>query len=579
MREAVVKTVWERLNQHNDYLLFGSRETAVEISTLHPEPVQMFKLWQLYLDNVDPLLKVTHTPTLQVRIIEAASNPSSLSPTLEALLFSIYCMSVLSLDLGECQTIFATERDDLLAKYQFGCRQALLNCSFLRSSDRDCLTALLLYLVSVFGTMIAPFTNSRKVSVRSSTVPQSLSSMLGVAIRIAQRMGIHTEAVLTKSTPFEAEMCRRLWWALILFDSRVGELADFRMPTLTPTWDCKIPLNLSDSDLRPETEVPPKVRGISTDTLFAVVRGELGDFIRHARYHITSTNPALTSLAKDDSNSEGSELVRLEKMIEEKYLKHCDPGNPLHFITMWMTRGQMAKCRLIEHHFRYSSLPSHQADEQRNAAISCALDMLECDTKLASSTLTKGFQWILHLYFPFPAYIYVVQHLKRRPLSDQAAQAWDVMGDNYNARFGALYKHDTFSRLFAKMVLQAWDIRETAYKEMGKTLEIPRLISSIREKAERTKPDTQGLTTGPDQPIEPSDIGFKDFLTPFPMGFAHQNPLHGMGGQHEYGEAGSRADTNASRLGPPNIDVHQLDWSAMDWDLIDTPAEGASVPY
>lgn len=32
-------------------------------------------------------------------------------------------------------------------KYQFGCQQALSNCGFLRSSDRDCLTALYLYLV------------------------------------------------------------------------------------------------------------------------------------------------------------------------------------------------------------------------------------------------------------------------------------------------------------------------------------------------------------------------------------------------------------------------------------------------
>lgn len=39
-------------------------------------------------------------------------------------------------------------------KYQFGCQQALLNCGVLQSSDRDCLTALYLYLVSMVSDSI-----------------------------------------------------------------------------------------------------------------------------------------------------------------------------------------------------------------------------------------------------------------------------------------------------------------------------------------------------------------------------------------------------------------------------------------
>ena len=64
-------------------------------------------------------------------------------------MFSIYCMSILSLIVEDCQTMFGSSKEDLLMRYQFGCQQALLNCGFLRSSDRDCLTALYLYLVSL----------------------------------------------------------------------------------------------------------------------------------------------------------------------------------------------------------------------------------------------------------------------------------------------------------------------------------------------------------------------------------------------------------------------------------------------
>ena len=95
------------------------------------------------------MIKVTHTPSLQGRIIEAASDITNIHPTLEALMFGIYCTSILSLSSEDCQTTFSSSKENLLMNYQFGCQQALLKCGFLRSSDRDCLTALYLYLVSV----------------------------------------------------------------------------------------------------------------------------------------------------------------------------------------------------------------------------------------------------------------------------------------------------------------------------------------------------------------------------------------------------------------------------------------------
>lgn len=116
---------------------------------LHPEQVHIFKLWHVYLDNVNPLLKVTHTPSLQALIINAASDVTKISPALGALMFSIYSVSILSLAPEECETSFGSSKDDLLRTYQFGCQQALLDCQFLRSGDRDCLTAFFLYLVSL----------------------------------------------------------------------------------------------------------------------------------------------------------------------------------------------------------------------------------------------------------------------------------------------------------------------------------------------------------------------------------------------------------------------------------------------
>ena len=150
VRQIVFKEFWDQAIENDTHLLFGWRQT-VDIYTLQPQPVQIFQLWQLYLDNVNPLLKVTHIPSLQGRIIEAAGNVLEINPELKALMFSIYCIAVLSLTEEDCQSMFAECKADLLARYQLGCQQALLHSRFQRTTNRDCLTALYLYLVSLLG--------------------------------------------------------------------------------------------------------------------------------------------------------------------------------------------------------------------------------------------------------------------------------------------------------------------------------------------------------------------------------------------------------------------------------------------
>jgi hypothetical protein len=391
--------------------------------------------------------------------------------------------------------------------------------------------------------------------------------MLGVAIRIAQRMGIHSESALAKCTAVEAEMRRRLWWSLILFDTRIGEMVNSKTTTLDPTWDCKIPLNVNDSDLRPEMKGLPAIQGKSTDALFAVVRSELGEFIRHTVFHLDFTSPALKPIAKHHHTGpapEGGELVRLEEMIEDQYLKSCDQENPIHFMTIWATRAYLAKCRLLEHHSRHSSSSVRRTEAQRDAATSYALRMLECDTKIMTSPLTKGFLWLNHFYFPFPAYIQIVQDLRRRPISEQARQAWEVMSDNYEAWFDSQFGDDSpFFQIFTKIVLQAWEACEAASKQLGETLTPPRIVSSIRHTLAQIVRHTRNTDT--EQPNIIMGMGIDEFpmSMPMPIGFANQSLPYSMGMPDGY--AMMRPEIYSGIPGQAPLDAHmnQLDWTAL----------------
>jgi hypothetical protein len=137
----------EAFSPDGSQLLFGSPMSPTGLRSLHPQPVQAFRLWQAYLDNINPLIKLFHAPTVQHLMSDANGNLDEMPRNVEALLFAIYCISVESLSDGEC--IAVTDEPKAVARQRFrsGAQHALINASFLKTSDLMVLQALTLFIV------------------------------------------------------------------------------------------------------------------------------------------------------------------------------------------------------------------------------------------------------------------------------------------------------------------------------------------------------------------------------------------------------------------------------------------------
>jgi hypothetical protein len=131
----------------NAELLFGGDSPETKAESLWPEPAQMFRLWQIYLDRVNPLTKIIHVPSLQPYVAEAAIRSPSVPKNIEALLFSIFLMAVVSLTPDECRALLGFSREEALQKYSLAVRLSLTQLNFLRSYDLTVLRALVIYLV------------------------------------------------------------------------------------------------------------------------------------------------------------------------------------------------------------------------------------------------------------------------------------------------------------------------------------------------------------------------------------------------------------------------------------------------
>ena len=93
---------------HQSFIM-GYNSSDVNLKPLHPLPSQIPFYWQTFLENVHPLVMIMHTPTMNKVIKEVQNNLDSLSPSTEALMFSIYFATITSMNTTEASACFLTD--------------------------------------------------------------------------------------------------------------------------------------------------------------------------------------------------------------------------------------------------------------------------------------------------------------------------------------------------------------------------------------------------------------------------------------------------------------------------------------
>ncbi|KAJ2907336.1 putative c6 zinc finger domain-containing protein [Zalerion maritima] len=358
-----IHQAYDKMFDDSDAFPFSVCGRSEKITDFHPSAVHIFQLWNIYLNNVNPLLKITHTPTMQGRIIEAATNLTKIPKGTEALMFAIYLMAIISLTEDECLTTFKESKKVLMTRYHTGTQQSLVNAEFMRSNDMTVLQAYLLYLVRLPFLASRTPSNNNQLGIRWYVDPRSLFCLVGIGVRVAHRLGLHRDGTLFGLPPFEVEMRRRLWWQLVTLDKRIGEMTGSTITALTQGADTKVPLNINDADLHIHSKEAPRPQAGVTEMTFSLTRMELVKVVRPdssdsaARgggFFPASKKPEGPSVAVDieanlQTQRPRSNLDAFCQYMEDQYLRHCDPKIPLHLFTILMTRQALWKMRVIHY--------------------------------------------------------------------------------------------------------------------------------------------------------------------------------------------------------------------------------------
>jgi hypothetical protein len=230
--------------------IFGLSSSNVQISVLHPRPETVREYWEIFKDTFDPVIKVLHVPTQEPQILENATRLHSLSKPAECLMFAIYYAAISNLSPDQCKLRFGVKAD-LLERYRFAVQQALARAKFLQTSSVSILQALTIFLVAL----------------RSNQEDSGLLGVMGsIAIRIAQRLGLHRDGShYANLSPFKQEMRRRLWWHAIMLEGRAMEDRTFDPRIYDFMADTKLPSNLNDADLTIDMKELPESKLGCTD--------------------------------------------------------------------------------------------------------------------------------------------------------------------------------------------------------------------------------------------------------------------------------------------------------------------------
>ncbi|KAJ5934337.1 hypothetical protein N7466_003884 [Penicillium verhagenii] len=394
-----------------DGFLFGYYSLAHSLREFHPPLPKVSKFWEIYKENVAPLITILHKPTVRNLLIEAAQHPESLDKNSEALVFSIYLSAIVSSKPEDCLAQLGEDRKTAVKRYRFAVEQALAKAGFLNTQSLMLLQAAVLFLICI----------------RREDDSKFVWSMDAIILRLSQGLGLHRDGTNFALKPFETEMRRRLWWHICLMDVRSSEDHGTDPLIHESMYDTRVPLNINDDDLYPEMTEAPVERDCCTDMTFCLIRCEITSALRRVNYTCPGSRFRMGDTAPSTDRCERMIQI-INNRIEERYIKHCDMNIPIHWASATVARLILAKLWLIVHHpMTRKDRSTNVSQTTRESLFITAIEVLEFGRLLETDPKTAKWGWLFRTNMQWHGVAFVLSEICVRPICPVTDRAWNAI--------------------------------------------------------------------------------------------------------------------------------------------------------
>jgi hypothetical protein len=478
----------------------------------HPSTAHAKALCIAHVENVEPTCKILHIPTVSAMVETASAHPYYASKADECILFAIYHFAIVSLSENDCQQTFGQQRNVLRKRYHDALRQALVNASFLRTTQVPVLQALTLYLMST----------------RHNNDPHTFWIMTGTAMRIAQRIGLHKDGESLGLPPYDVHIRRRLFYQIVALDGYASQISGTGITIEPGTWDCKQPLNINDDQIWPGMTRPPEEQRGATEMIFFLARTELSTWHLGAMAGKMGQSPL--------QGHEGAKVVtvdELEASLESKYLRYCDILYPLHTLLLIMARSYINASRLRT---RLPKLRTNTAsDDERREVCNIAKRIIDTDSAAYANPNLKRFIWHIKTFFQWDAFICMLTSMTKPGLLTitELETIWEGIEQVFKNHGEILQQNRVLNTAVSRLTLEAWEANPPyftggeepsflrAVRTLHEQIENKRRMRSARgssgmgstENTTLADPSPGSELRAPEQSVVEMDFGFEHHFT------------------------------------------------------------------
>lgn len=304
------------------------------------------------------------------------------------------------------------EKEYLLRRYRFAVEQALARARFLDTSEIVTLQAFALFLVCV----------------RTNDDSRFVWTLTGLAIRLAQAIGLHRDGTKFGLSPFNTEMRRRLWWQLCILDVRASEDHGFELTIRDQSFDTKFPLSINDTDIRPDTtETPVPETGVSEMTP-CLIRIEICHLTQRL-FYAAPGNSVLPIKSEPLSFEERERMLReTSNRMEKQYLQYGASAGSAYWSIATIARLILAKTSLLIYQpLTHPAKPNNLPQSTKDRLLIASIELAEYTKTLRSDPASKRFMWLFQTYTLWHCIAYILTELAVRPPSPIVDRAWGAV--------------------------------------------------------------------------------------------------------------------------------------------------------
>ncbi len=261
--------------------------------------------------------------------------------------------------------------------------------------------------------------------IRSHNKTRSSWALVGLAVRIAQGLGLHKDGEGRAFSAFEAEMRRRLWWQILVLDMRASEDRGSEPVVQPESFNTRMPRNLNDEDFGHDSQHPlPEKKGV-TQMTFCLIGMDISNTCRRVNFTLPTCERQTLTLQQKE------ELVKAcTDRIESHYLAGCDPSDQSTWLVYMMVHSLILELWLLIQ-YPLQSRKSAPQDYPRGQSLRTVVAYLTIGELIEENESAAGFTWFFNTYVPWHALAVALAELCTETQGPLADRAWAVIDKGY----------------------------------------------------------------------------------------------------------------------------------------------------